>query len=224
MSRSELKSHTNLSSGLFEIFPYPGTNITRFGKNHIKIRSYCYWQKNKYPIKIDIDRDGTQKVEHRELEDKSDEDESDEDESDEDESDEDECECNTNHLRHFVKNEFHYPLESLDLTTTTNIKDEFIDLEEFAKDGEILKFFQENSKPRCNWKCQWGQYEFSMWDSRFYILCDAETRQIFNILYAPNYELQLGDDKTIAYLVNNKHLLVWNDGDVYSTIYVSAKT
>jgi hypothetical protein len=45
---------------------------------------------------------------------------------------------------------------------------------------------------------------------------------ILSLLYAPKCDLQLGDSETTCYLLNNKHLLIWNDGDVYSVVVLRA--
>jgi hypothetical protein len=57
-------------------------------------------------------------------------------------------------------------------------------------------------------------------DGVLIIISDAITKNIKNMLYAPDTSLQDGDGGTYIYLLNGKHLLVFNDGDVSSTIFI----
>lgn len=73
---------------------------------------------------------------------------------------------------------------------------------------------------KLNWYCYWKNYKLSFYDSRLYIISDASTNKIMNILYAPFTDLQMGDSGTYLYLFNNKHLIVYNAGDVSSVIII----
>lgn len=45
-----------------------------------------------------------------------------------------------------------------------------------------------------------------------------KVEDIINVLHAPCYGLQVGDSGTYIFMLNGKHLLIHNAGDVYSVI------
>jgi len=53
-----------------------------------------------------------------------------------------------------------------------------------------------------------------------YIISDNLTHKILNILYAPDYSLQIGDRGTVVNIVNKNMLMVENKGYVNSVIII----
>ena len=74
-----------------------------------------------------------------------------------------------------------------------------------------------------------GKYAVAVWNSTVYIVsekisnADEKNHKILNVLYANDYDLQHGDCKTNIYLLNNKNILLWNDGDVHSVVVIKNK-
>ena len=56
-----------------------------------------------------------------------------------------------------------------------------------------------------------------VWFDRIYIISDNEAN-ILNILHAPKYHLQMGDDFTKVRMINNELIVVENVGDVESCV------
>lgn len=92
------------------------------------------------------------------------------------------------------------------------------------KHDHIPKIIKMNSldegKYKCNYECEWycnkKHYILTIFNMAVYLLrCDA---QIIYSLCAPNYELQPGDSRTYIYLLNEKHIVIHNYGDVSSAI------
>lgn len=65
--------------------------------------------------------------------------------------------------------------------------------------------------------CHWGSQTLSIWNSIVYIVSD-DTKKIISVLVAPRYDLQTGDLKTNIYLIDDKDIIVWNKGDVWSLV------
>jgi hypothetical protein len=85
---------------------------------------------------------------------------------------------------------------------------------------EICDEMDSNESLVWNNICIFGRYKLTSWNSRYYIISDKITNDIISILDAPKSDLQKGDHRILYYLINNKDLLVWNDGDVYSVVYI----
>ncbi len=77
---------------------------------------------------------------------------------------------------------------------------------------------EEYNEVEMNWNCSWDNFTISFWDN-VYIVSNSENK-ILSILIAPETDLQSGDGSITVYLLNNKHILIWNDGDVMSMILI----
>lgn len=64
-----------------------------------------------------------------------------------------------------------------------------------------------------------GKYRLDIWFSKIYIICDNDNN-IVSLLYAPGYELQLGDGYTQVKIINKNTVTVENDGDVWSVVVI----
>lgn len=70
---------------------------------------------------------------------------------------------------------------------------------------------------------EFGKYAIAIWNSLLYIVSEKisnDNHKILNILYADEYDLQHGDMGSHVYLLNEKHILIWNTGDVSSVVIV----
>lgn len=98
-----------------------------------------------------------------------------------------------------------------EISTKVNLEDIYTNLSSFPSIPKSL---------RHDYDCYWKTYKLSLYDSKLYVISDVDTNQILNVLYAPKYDLQQGDNATYVYLLDYKHLLIYNEGDVYSAIII----
>lgn len=73
----------------------------------------------------------------------------------------------------------------------------------------------------------WSNYRVTNWNSCVYILSeiletedDKDEERIITALYDPLFDLQLGDSFSAAYLVDEKHVILRNCGDVSSVVTI----
>lgn len=71
-----------------------------------------------------------------------------------------------------------------------------------------------------DYQCVFNNSKLTVIDYVLYVVSDADTNNIKNILYAPDTSLQEGDGDTEVFLLNNKHLLIYNCGDVESVLFI----
>lgn len=62
-------------------------------------------------------------------------------------------------------------------------------------------------------------YRLDIWFDKLYIISD-ENCNIINILYAPDYRLQMGDNGTKVRFINEKMIVIENNGDVWSVVVI----
>jgi hypothetical protein len=70
------------------------------------------------------------------------------------------------------------------------------------------------------YECEFNGSKLTVINSVLYIISDTVTKNIKNMLYAPSTSLQEGDGGTYIYLLNGKHILVYNGGDVNSAVFI----
>lgn len=61
------------------------------------------------------------------------------------------------------------------------------------------------------------QYKLDIWFSRIYIISDGDNN-IVNMLHAPEYDLQMGDQETKIRFLDDKMIVIENKGDVWSCL------
>lgn len=88
------------------------------------------------------------------------------------------------------------------------------------KHDHIIKCMSKLSKLNCDYECYWThnqkEYILTVIDSKIYLIrCD---NQLVCSIYAPDYDLQMGDCITNVYILNGKHVVVHNHGDVCSIV------
>ena len=67
---------------------------------------------------------------------------------------------------------------------------------------------------------EWDHYTLDIWHSLIYIIADTDSGNILSVLYAPECELQTGDCGTTVRIINDKMMMIENDGDVWSVVIV----
>jgi hypothetical protein len=74
---------------------------------------------------------------------------------------------------------------------------------------------------------EFNDYLISIWSfdiyAVIYIISNKYSNKIISVFIDPNLIFQIADCNTNIYLLNNKNLLIWNQGDVYSVINISLK-
>ncbi len=110
-----------------------------------------------------------------------------------------------------------------------NIPNQFVQLEVNEDDHPLMldeTYINYNDFPELEkyngaeifWNCSWDDFTISYWDDA-YIVSDPQNK-ILSVLIAPETDLQSGDASTSVYLLNNKHILIWNGGDVMSIVLI----
>ncbi len=76
------------------------------------------------------------------------------------------------------------------------------------------------SKLEFSYSCQWDKYELSVWEmGELYVVVDKDKNEIISFIYDESTTLQEGDGSTEVYLLNEKDLIVVNNGDVSSLVF-----
>lgn len=86
----------------------------------------------------------------------------------------------------------------------------------FADFSELKEFVGYKREYHC---CA-GKYTLSMFDARIYVV--STDNKIISAIVEPDYSLQFGDNYTHVWFINNKHFLIWNDGDVFSVVCIKS--
>jgi len=68
-------------------------------------------------------------------------------------------------------------------------------------------------------RVKWKNYTLVQISGILYLL--SRNNVILKVLYCLQYDMQEGDSQTYFYILNEKHFLVYNDGDVYSVLLFS---
>lgn len=69
------------------------------------------------------------------------------------------------------------------------------------------------------YECVFNNSKLSVINNELYIISDLNTNEIKNVLYAPDNSLREGED-TEVFLLNNKHIFIYNNGDVRSALFI----
>lgn len=219
-------SHVVAGSDLYEIEAFPWTNLTKISPDHLELETdyYCANPKIRPQRKINLDLHGHAEFisypagNPEQL-------------KTWDERVIPEMNCRTPLVRHlqyshisiFLRRDHCFLLENF--SAEQKVLDmhgkeiglskrgclEYSNLDEF----EVLKGFKVHSISII----RWNYYILIVLNSTTYILSDI-TNKILKVLHAPECDLQEGDSGTVYYLLDNKHLVIHNQGDVYSTIVI----
>ena len=66
-----------------------------------------------------------------------------------------------------------------------------------------------------------GSYELGVWDSVAYVV--SKNHNILSVLIDESYSLQSGDSDTYVWTNGASNFAVYNDGDVYSVVFIKEK-
>lgn len=78
-----------------------------------------------------------------------------------------------------------------------------------------------NNELEFSYSCQWENYELSVWGmGELYVVADKNKHEIISFVYDDTLSLQEGDGDTAVYLLNEKDLIVVNNGDVSSIVFI----
>lgn len=101
--------------------------------------------------------------------------------------------------------------EALMEQSKIELREKIDELRENIELGENYEYYYEYN---------FNNSKLTVFGSVLYIISNIDTGSVTNILFAPDYSLQMGDCDTHLYLLNNRHLLIQNAGDVNSAIFI----
>ena len=105
----------------------------------------------------------------------------------------------------------------------SKFKDYYSNLNDFEELRKLSKVCQTSSHSIVKWKDYrldiWSWYPSHTCMNMAYVVSDQPSNKITSVLLCDE-SLQLGDCETYIYLINDKHILVYNAGDVWSTVVI----
>ncbi len=82
---------------------------------------------------------------------------------------------------------------------------------------DLLKHMPAEPKGyECKWTYDKNKYKLICLENKYYIV--LINNDVISAIYSNNFDLHQGEDKTTIYLMNKKHILIWNNGTYNSIV------